>query len=1239
MAYKLKIGNNSSFDNSTAAVFKVEKVVEDGNSTSTKVAKFEVTYTYLKYTKEIYNPCDLQVKVTVGVDSSTNNLGSASYDDLKGMFLGNLVELYYGSTTVATNYFVYHMKPIFKSIGKPVEVELTICSLDKLLTMDKYSKAFTARKLSSYIFDESIKEFKYKNLQGEDATIPTKKKLQIIGGKRVVLDNNNKPVYENGKPVYKDVELIVPYVVQYDESFYDFLVRIANRFGEFLYFEDGYLCLGMEMTTDNYYIDKKKEGAEKDEVTNIRDFSDGKQGLLSYYYEEDVEHPVDVKDAYYSYIHRADDGSKTGMTEPALYNSNPVPADEYLATVEKDGFTSWGGLYHQHWEKQIIMPIVLKALAGKSVSDILANLIISFSLGAWNMRNMAVKLNTLCNTANDYKNYGTEQRSGDTIAQFSSVDGLPELTARLQFLETDPKLKEILDSIKGDSDEAIDNLNNLFYTSIKAAKREISRRPAVWLDFGTSYSTLKLGDKIRLAGQDYVVVKVEGSFINAEHSLKIKAIPLLNLGEMKVAIPPLLPGKEIRKASPQVAFVSLTGVMDPDRLGRTRIVYPWQSPGSDPSPWIRIATPMNTNGGGVNFKPNPNDEAIVNYEEGNIDRPYVVGFMQSGYCKQKWGALPDRGIMSKNGHSLTFNDPVNESTFFTGWLPAWTTMQNLFPSEWIAHGMTDSTGHQAAVDLTGGFTITDRYGLYRIMGSSDGRIVSIASPMGDVAISAFTGITLAAPNGDIKLIGKNVSIMANNNVTIMSGLNLKDKKAKSASAGEAVQKAWQRFGRAFRDTFFKETLDKCLDLTFFRTVLEVIIRPVGGVTKIKSLTFLQLEAGRGLTEIPGKNPYGTKRKNKTVVDTTNMETVFREFNPKLHESINILGRYKTVVATFIAKFNDMARKLEAYKKISTRATELNRDEKIITFETIKRKVDTNVADVSTLQIVDADLNFTQWLQEKQPLARFTEEPKNEDDAEFAGDNHETLWESYVRGFAERLRTWETNNDLRNKEIRERLIKINKIKEVTTNLLQAMTELKKAAVSWENFFNGIDENTCYKNIIVNSVTNSNDYFNLTTSRQSAKDVSYDKNVQQINSDYVEEIKKFKRMVAYDIIQSVRDIFKIKGTIAGREMGDDNAWKKFVDNIEKTEAEVSLANSVKGKHNQYWKDHFNEKFMKPLSELEEHYQWSPATKGRILFSDNALKTVYFKDGGILDANNVEQTTTKYLPEIKLFLNGIK
>ena len=41
-------------------------------------------------------------------------------------------------------------------------------------------------------------------------------------------------------------EFIQPYLVQYNESFYQFMVRCANRFGEFLYFEDGKLNLGMQ---------------------------------------------------------------------------------------------------------------------------------------------------------------------------------------------------------------------------------------------------------------------------------------------------------------------------------------------------------------------------------------------------------------------------------------------------------------------------------------------------------------------------------------------------------------------------------------------------------------------------------------------------------------------------------------------------------------------------------------------------------------------------------------------------------------------------------------------------------------------------------------------------------------------------------------------------------------------------------------------------------------------------------
>lgn len=41
-------------------------------------------------------------------------------------------------------------------------------------------------------------------------------------------------------------EFIQPYLVQYNESFFDFLVRVSNRCGEFLYYEDGYFNIGWE---------------------------------------------------------------------------------------------------------------------------------------------------------------------------------------------------------------------------------------------------------------------------------------------------------------------------------------------------------------------------------------------------------------------------------------------------------------------------------------------------------------------------------------------------------------------------------------------------------------------------------------------------------------------------------------------------------------------------------------------------------------------------------------------------------------------------------------------------------------------------------------------------------------------------------------------------------------------------------------------------------------------------------
>ena len=52
-------------------------------------------------------------------------------------------------------------------------------------------------------------------------------------------------------------EHIFPYLVQYNESFYDMLARTTNRWGEFLYYENGTLNVGYNDTAAPIAIDKK----------------------------------------------------------------------------------------------------------------------------------------------------------------------------------------------------------------------------------------------------------------------------------------------------------------------------------------------------------------------------------------------------------------------------------------------------------------------------------------------------------------------------------------------------------------------------------------------------------------------------------------------------------------------------------------------------------------------------------------------------------------------------------------------------------------------------------------------------------------------------------------------------------------------------------------------------------------------------------------------------------------------
>ena len=117
--------------------------------------------------------------------------------------------------------------------------------------------------------------------------------------------------------------------------------------------------------------------------------------------------------------------------------------------------------------------------------------------------------------------------------------------------------------------------------------------------------------------------------------------------------------------------------------------------------------------------------------------------------------------------------------------------------------------------------------------SSEKRTISINSPLGKVNINAFTGITISAPNGNVKIVGKNVDIVAGNNLTLTSG---KNRDFLPKSPGDLGMKVVE-------NVIGKFTL---IDFATVRTVMETFLRPIAGTLRLSSKRYLCIEAGKGI---------------------------------------------------------------------------------------------------------------------------------------------------------------------------------------------------------------------------------------------------------------------------------------------------------------------------------------------------------------------------------------------------------
>ncbi|HMP41237.1 MAG TPA: phage baseplate assembly protein V, partial [Roseiflexaceae bacterium] len=104
----------------------------------------------------------------------------------------------------------------------------------------------------------------------------------------------------------------------------------------------------------------------------------------------------------------------------------------------------------------------------------------------------------------------------------------------------------------------------------------------------------------------------------------------------------------------------VTSNEDTEGLGRIKVKFPWLDD-QLASNWARIAAAGAGASRGFVVTPEVNDEVLVAFEHGDINRPYILGGLWNGKDKHGITAVNDgkvnmRVFKTRIGHTITFND-------------------------------------------------------------------------------------------------------------------------------------------------------------------------------------------------------------------------------------------------------------------------------------------------------------------------------------------------------------------------------------------------------------------------------------------------------------------------------------------------------------------------------------------------------------------------------------------------------
>src|SRR3984893_11809017 len=109
------------------------------------------------------------------------------------------------------------------------------------------------------------------------------------------------------------------------------------------------------------------------------------------------------------------------------------------------------------------------------------------------------------------------------------------------------------------------------------------------------------------------------------------------------------------KRYPGVVTGIVKNLNDPNGHGRIELQYPWLSD-SVRSSWAPVASALAGKERGAFFMPEIDDEVLVAFEHGDVNHPFIIGFLWNGVDTPPETTNQNRVIKTPGGHQLRFED-------------------------------------------------------------------------------------------------------------------------------------------------------------------------------------------------------------------------------------------------------------------------------------------------------------------------------------------------------------------------------------------------------------------------------------------------------------------------------------------------------------------------------------------------------------------------------------------------------